>query len=232
MRLRTYRFFSWCAEIEDVAQALGVSGERLMEHAGSAVGAAARALAAVAGRSDVGPVLVLAGPGNNGGDGLVAARWLARAGIDSVVVLVGSAPRPTTPDAERNWDRLDALDRVRRIHASAARDLHILERGIERTAVVIDALLGTGVWGVLREPIRSAVELCRKARAAGVPVLAVDTPTGVDLSSGELTDPVVRADVTVTFHRPKTGLLARRGKALAGRVLVAPIGIPREADHG
>jgi len=214
------------------ARALGVPAERLMEHAGSAVGAAARALAAAAGRSDSGPILVLVGPGNNGGDGLVAARWLARAGIDSIVVLVGSAPRPGTPDAERNWDRLDGLDRVRRIHAAAVRDLHVLERGIERTAVVIDALLGTGVRGQLGEPIRSAVELCRRARASGVPVLAVDTPTGVDLTSGELTDPVVRADVTVTFHRPKTGLQARRGKAMAGRILVAPIGIPREADHG
>jgi NAD(P)H-hydrate epimerase len=213
------------------AQALGVPGERLMEHAGSAVGAAARALAAAAGRLSTGPVVVLAGPGNNGGDGLVAARWLAHAGLDSVVVLVAPAARPSTPDAERNWDRLDGLARVRRMHAATARDLHVLERGIERTAVVIDALLGTGVRGLLREPIRSAVELCRRARTAGVPVLAVDTPTGVDLTSGELTDPVVRADVTVTFHRPKTGLLVRRGKALAGRVLVAPIGIPRQADH-
>jgi NAD(P)H-hydrate epimerase len=63
-------------------------------------------------------------------------------------------------------------------------------------------------------------------------VLAVDTPTAVDLTSGEATDPVVRADVTVTFHRPKVGLLTRRGAALAGRVLVAPIGIPPEADRG
>jgi NAD(P)H-hydrate epimerase len=62
-------------------------------------------------------------------------------------------------------------------------------------------------------------------------VLAVDCPTAVDLSSGELSDPVVRADVTVTFHRPKTGLLTRRGAAVAGRVLVAPIGIPPGADR-
>ena len=65
-----------------------------------------------------------------------------------------------------------------------------------------------------------------------MPVLAVDTPTAVDLTSGEATDPVVRADLTVTFHRPKVGLRTRRGTALAGRVLVAPIGIPAEADRG
>jgi len=60
----------------------------------------------------------------------------------------------------------------------------------------------------------------------------VDTPTAVDLSSGDPSDPVVQADLTVTFHRPKTGLLTRRGAALAGRVLVAPIGIPADADRG
>jgi NAD(P)H-hydrate epimerase len=95
----------------------------------------------------------------------------------------------------------------------------------------VDALLGTGVRGLLREPVRSAVELANRARAAGVPVLAVDCPTAVDLTSGELSDPVVRADATVTFHRPKTGLRTRRGAAVAGRVLVAPIGIPPEADR-
>ena len=65
-----------------------------------------------------------------------------------------------------------------------------------------------------------------------MPVLAVDTPTAVDLTSGDPSDPVVRADLTVTFHRPKTGLLTKRGAALAGKVLVAPIGIPPAADRG
>ena len=64
------------------------------------------------------------------------------------------------------------------------------------------------------------------------PVLAVDTPTAVDLSSGQPSDPAVRADLTITFHRPKTGLRTKLGAALAGRVLVAPIGIPTEADRG
>ena len=113
-----------------------------------------------------------------------------------------------------------------------ARDVAMLGQGIDKAAVVVDALLGTGVRGVLREPIRSAVELIRRASADGIPVVAVDTPTAVDLSSGEPSDPAVRADLTVTFHRPKTGLLTRRGAAHAGKVLVAPIGIPPGADRG
>ena len=89
------------------AQAMGMPGQRLMEHAGAAVGAAVKAIAEATGRWGKGPIIVLAGPGNNGGDGFVAARWLGRAGADVAVALVATAPRPRAPDAARNWDRLD-----------------------------------------------------------------------------------------------------------------------------
>ncbi|MEW6223703.1 MAG: NAD(P)H-hydrate epimerase [Chloroflexota bacterium] len=213
------------------AQALGVPGEALMEHAGTAVAAGARALA-VHNRREDRPVLILAGPGNNGGDGFVAARRLAGWGMTVIVVLVAADEKPGTHDAARNWKRLDGLPNVTRVHAPVARDVAILGQGIERAGIVVDALLGTGVRGRLREPIRSAVELTHHAREAGIPVLAVDTPTAVDLTSGDPSDPVVRADLTVTFHRPKTGLRTKLGRALAGRVLVAPIGVPQEADRG
>ena len=214
------------------AQALGVAGIDLMEHAGTAVAAAAHALAVASERWDRGPVLVLCGPGNNGGDGFVVARRLAEHGADVVAVLVGSEPRPGTPDAVRNWDRLDGVPRVTRMHAANARDVAIIGQGVERASVIVDALLGTGVRGILRDPIRTAVDLVHRAHREGVPVVAVDTPTAVDLTAGEPSDPVVKADVTVTFHRPKIGLLTRRGRLLAGRVLVAPIGIPLDADRG
>ena len=214
------------------AQALGVPGEQLMEHAGTAVAAAARALALDTGRWEQGPIVILAGPGNNGGDGLVAARRLAAVGARVVVALVASGARPTTPDAARNWDRIVRDERITIVHAPVARDVAMLGHGIEKAAVIVDALLGTGVRGPLREPIRAAVELINRARSAMVPVLAVDGPTAVDLTSGDPSDPAVRADLTVTFHRPKTGLATRNGRALAGRVLVAPIGIPAEADRG
>lgn len=214
------------------AQAMGVPGQRLMEHAGTAVGAAARALAVATERWGRSPILVLAGPGNNGGDGFVAARWLARAGSDVIAVLVATTARPTAADAARNWDRLDREPRVTRIHAGTSRELAMLGKDVARSAVIVDALLGTGVKGELRDPIRSAVEVVTRARAASVPVVSVDTPTAVDLTSGDPSDPVVHADLTVTFHRPKTGLLTRRGAAYAGKVLVAPIGIPAEADRG
>jgi NAD(P)H-hydrate epimerase len=214
------------------AQALGVPGDRLMEHAGTAVAAAVKALATDLGRWGTGPIVIFAGPGNNGGDGYVAARRLALAGAQVVVAVIATEARPASLSSAKNWDRIARDEGIVKVHAPVARDVAVFGLGIDKATVVVDALLGTGVRGALREPIRSAVELIGRARAAGVPVVAVDTPTAIDLSSGEPSDPAVVADLTVTFHRPKTGLLTKRGARYAGKVLVAPIGIPPEADRG
>ena len=214
------------------AQRLGIPGEQLMEHAGTAVAAVARALMLSADRPLDSLVLILCVPGNNGGDGFVAARRLAEAGIRSEVVLVASETTPTTRDAALNWERLAGLELVERVHGPRSHDVAIFLNGIERAGIVMDALLGTGVRGPLREPIRTAVDVAVRARELLVPILAVDTPTSLDLSNGVPSDPNVHADATITFHRPKQGLGTRAGKALAGQVLVAPIGIPALADLG
>jgi NAD(P)H-hydrate epimerase len=214
------------------AQALGVGEERLMEQAGTAVAAAVRALAVDTDRWGKGPIVILCGPGNNGGDGYVAARRLALNGGRVVVAVIASEARPSGAASSKNWDRIARDPGIVKVHAPVARDVAMFAQGIEKAAVIVDALLGTGVTGPLREPIRTAVEVIDRAHRAGIPVVAIDTPTAVDLSSGEPSEPAVRADLTVTFHRPKTGLATRRGVAHAGKVLVAPIGIPPDADRG
>jgi ADP-dependent NAD(P)H-hydrate dehydratase / NAD(P)H-hydrate epimerase len=216
------------------AQALGMPEDRLMEHAGTAVAAAVKALLVDTERWGSGPIVILCGPGNNGGDGFVAARRLALngAGGQVVVGVVATEARPRNAASARNWDRIASDAGIVKVHLPVARDVQLFGQGLERAAVIVDALLGTGVRGALREPIRSAVELVIRMRERGIPVVAVDTPSAVDLSSGEPSDPAVRADLTVTFHRPKTGLRTKRGAAHAGKVLVAPIGIPSEADRG
>ena len=214
------------------AQRLGVAGRDLMEEAGTAVAAAARALLNSVDRPSTGTVLVLCGPGNNGGDGFVAARILAGYGVSSFVVLVSVDERPGTRDAAANWDALDDLANVEKMHAASGHDVGVLLNGLERAALVVDALLGTGVKGALRDPIAAAIDLCVAAGRLGVPILAVDTPTALDLSSGRASEPNVRADLTVTFHRPKEGFKTKLGGLLAGKVLVAPIGIPIQADAG
>ena len=216
------------------AQALGVPGEQLMEHAGiggrrgrpgprdrhRSAGAAARSS-------------ILAGPGNNGGDGLVAARRLAAAGAQVVVALVAATARPGTRMRPRNWDRIVRDERITIVHTPVARDVAMLGHGIEKAAVVVDALLGTGVRGPLREPIRSAVELINGPRAASCPGPRgrhADGRRPDERRSVRSRGPGRPDDHVPSARRP--GLLTRNGKALAGRVLVAPIGIPAEADRG
>jgi hydroxyethylthiazole kinase-like uncharacterized protein yjeF len=211
---------------------MGVSSRELMEQAGAAVAATARAVLNSTDRTSSGRILVLAGAGNNGGDAFVASRRLGAVGISSVVVLVSADERPGTADAAANWELLEGNGSVERIRAATGHDMLLFLNGIERAALLVDGLLGTGVRGTLREPVSQAVDVCVAARRAGVPVLAIDTPTALDLSSGTPSQPNVRADVTVTFHRPKHGLQTRMGRLLGGRVLVAPIGLPAEADVG
>jgi NAD(P)H-hydrate epimerase len=239
------------ARIDEAAQAMGMAQDALMEAAGAAVAEVALAeLArlAEAVRGPAGPlaappfVVVLCGPGNNGGDGFVVARRLAAAGRRVVAVLAGDPGRQMQAATAHNWQVLTAMA------SAGSLDLFVTPRPEMLTAIrdrlasatlLIDALLGSGASGPLREPISTAVDLLNAvrthARAASRPcgVLAVDTPTRIDMTGGARSQPVVEADVTVTFHRAKAGFaLDREARRLAGRYLVAPIGIPLEAEEG
>ena len=239
------------ARIDEAAQAMGMAQDALMEAAGAAVAEVALAeLArlAEAVRGPAGPlaappfVVVLCGPGNNGGDGFVVARRLAAAGRRVVAVLAGDPGRQMQAATAHNWQVLTAMA------SAGSLDLFVTPRPEMLTAIrdrlasatlLIDALLGSGASGPLREPISTAVDLLNAvrthARAAARPcgVLAVDTPTRIDMTGGARSQPVVEADVTVTFHRAKAGFaLDREARRLAGRYLVAPIGIPLEAEEG
>ncbi|HLI32643.1 MAG TPA: NAD(P)H-hydrate dehydratase [Solirubrobacteraceae bacterium] len=196
----------------------GIPGTELMESAGTAVARVAEELA------QGGAVVVLAGKGNNAGDGFVAARLLAAAGLAVEVLCTAArseyagdaaaalARLPDVPLRERCCDDEDAC-------AASARSL-------ARAAVIVDALLGTGAAGAPRGGIAKAIELASSSEA---PVLAVDIPSGVDASSGEVPGAAISASATVTFQVAKVGLLVAPGKWHAGEVRVAPIGIPEEA---
>jgi hydroxyethylthiazole kinase-like uncharacterized protein yjeF len=241
------------AEIDEAAQRLGLSQDALMESAGAAVtevafSELARLAEPIAGPggslADAPLTVVLCGPGNNGGDGFVVARRLAAAGRRVLVVLVGEASRigASGVAAAHNWTVLQAMASAGSLAAFVAPTPELLVQLRSRlspASLVIDALLGTGASGPLREPISTAVDLVNgirtHARAAGRPcaVLAVDTPTRIDVTDGSRSSPVVEADVTVTFHRAKAGFaLDVEARRLAGRYLVAPIGIPLEAEEG
>ena len=190
-------------------EAAGVPSLDLMERAGAGL---ARVIAEAAGD---GPIRVVIGKGNNGGDGLVAARLLREDGHDVDVLAVGN-PDELRGDARVNLDRLPG---------QAPRDFD--PALLEGSAAIVDAMLGTGFEGEPREPVAGAIAAIDATRAATV--VACDIASGVNASTGEVSGDAVRADLTVTFHGPKVGLYVEPGKTHSGRIEVVEIGIPRSA---
>ena len=164
---------------------------------------------------------IVCGKGNNGGDGLVAARKLIEQGIPAEAFLLWAA-QDLSEDARANHDRLPKQVEARQCGAAE------LPAALAESGVVVDALLGTGFSGVPRAPLDRAIEAINDIPC---PVVAVDVPSGADASTGEVSGACVRAEVTVTFHAAKVGLWVRPAKAHAGRIEVIDIGIP-EDDAG
>ena len=186
----------------------GVPSLDLMERAGAGVVRAVTALAPDR------PVRIVCGKGNNGGDGLVVARLLGDAGLEAEALLLAD-PGELSADARANFDRLAAG--WRRIDGAD------LPGALVGSDVVVDAMLGTGFEGAPRAPLDAAIEAVNQA---GATVVAVDVPSGVNASTGEVQGACVHADVTVTFHAAKAGLWIDPGKTHAGRVDAVEIGIP------
>ena len=210
------------AELDRRTQALGIGANLLMERAGRFVARAAVDLCGgVYGRRAV----VVCGKGNNAGDGLVAARHLARWGMRVAVELVG-APGDLREPAATNAARLAGVVGVRVRAASAAS----LERELARADVAIDALFGTGFRGIPQDAWAEAIESINSAK---IPTIAVDMPSGVNGDTGAVEGEAVHADLTVTFGAAKTGAVLLPGAEFAGTVRVVDIGFPAgliEAD--
>jgi len=164
---------------------------------------------------------VVCGLGGNGGDGFVAARHLTGAGYNVGVILLGRPENIRSEEADHNWKAIhqmrDSLD-ISEIHDSA--EIEPLKGDI-----VIDALIGTGVRGTLSSPYKEMVGAINDAKGFKI---AVDIPTGVESDTGNAHGVAVSADVTLTFHKPKTGLT--KESTNIGQLLTCPIGVPPEAE--
>jgi len=224
-----------------------VPGLLLMENAGRAVAEVAAGLAAQAvpgraassqsrhrGALSAAPITILVGKGNNGGDGLVAARHLAERGF-TVEIVLAEPGETLTGDALVNLKALADRTSIRpTVFSGESSDLEPL---LARSSVVIDALLGTGAKGAPREPAATVIRLVNKARAGasgkatpptGPSVLAVDLPSGLDADTGQAAKPCIRADATVTLAGVKTGLALPEAAPYVGRLYLALIGIPED----
>jgi ADP-dependent NAD(P)H-hydrate dehydratase / NAD(P)H-hydrate epimerase len=185
----------------------GVPSLELMETAGRAVAEAA------AGTAGPGRIAVVCGKGNNGGDGLVAARALREMGFEVDALLLAPGEQ-LSEDARANLQRFDGAR-----HPGAGE----LPGALEGAGLIVDAIFGTGFAGSPRDPARSAIDAMNEARA---PVVATDIASGVNASTGEVEGKAVGADLTVTFHAPKLGHWVAPGKEHTGELRVEPIGIP------
>lgn len=167
-------------------------------------------------------VRIFCGTGNNGGDGLVIARHLHNAGWRVDVCIAGDAQRMSA-DAETNHIIARAIGIPREVVADEA----AIERAVRRIdgqTVVVDALLGTGFSGKVREPLAGLIEALNRVTAARV--VAVDVPSGLDCDSGEVASVAVRADCTITFVASKPGFMRAEGPRHCGEVIVSDIGTP------
>ncbi len=185
-------------ELEEKAFAAGITVEELMERAGKECAALIESKLGVGKR-----IVVFCGPGNNGGDGLVCARYLKKRNAVSVILV----KEPATDAAKKNLER--------------AREAGVRTGGgCERIDIIIDAVLGIGARGALRGEIKEASKIINNIEGFRV---SIDVPTGMDADTGECDPDAVRPDATICIHAPKAGEI-RAGKEKTGDLWVADIG--------
>ena len=206
-------------QIEENGHQMGFLRKFMMENAGAA---AVKRLVEKFDDMKSKNVLVFAGLGNNGGDGLVIARHLSGYGSNVTIFLLGEPDNIRSEECSWNWNLLEKMKSVKLLTGGSLDDLNNLEFDI-----IIDGILGTGISGEIREPQSSAITFINKSNAFK---LTVDVPSGVDPDTGNKNSPHVIADMTVTFHRMKVGM--PKAKDVCGEIFVEKIGIPPEAEIG
>ncbi len=200
-------------ELEDKAYARGISVQELMENAGRAVFEVVRERYILSPQTCV---VIFAGQGNNGGDGFVAARYFAE--YCPVIVLFFGEKGKLLEGAAENYDRILKKVTVVKIKNNSSLEKFQFQKDFE--LILIDALLGTGLQGPIREPLASGIDFFNAL--PGVKV-AVDVPSGVNSDTGEVQEKSCQVDVIVSFHDVKTGLAAV--EELREKTVVVDIGI-------
>ena len=207
------------AEMRDIeavaARDFGISELTLMENAGRAVADAAETVFESRAIPKDRKISVFCGTGNNGGDGLVAARYLHNRHYIAEIVLM-KGPEVFKGVSLENYNTAE--------RTGIGINVFGQETGFTVCGLIVDALLGTGFKGNLREPYAAAIELIN---SSGLPVVSVDIPSGMCADTGQVLDTAVKADVTVTMGIAKTGLAAANAGQYTGEILIADIGLPK-----
>jgi NAD(P)H-hydrate epimerase len=205
--------------IDSNASAMGISRLVLMENAGRGI---ANSIFDI---SKPCKVAIFAGTGGNGGDGFVAARHLLNMGFEVDIYFLGHPLDIKSHESFKNWEILKNISiKTNSLGIHVIKDSSQLES--TNSAVVVDAILGTGTKGKIREPVSSAIDIINNSNGT---VIAVDIPTGLNPQTGMVNHKAVEADFTITFHKKKKGL--KNGDTrYVGRIVVCDIGIPKEVE--
>lgn len=202
--------------LEEKAVREGIAIAALMENAGKSV--ADEAMKSV---RAVRKVSIFCGYGNNGGDGMCAARHLIEVGYEVKIFLAGK-PKPLGLQAQAYYDKLVDLKHKPKILISED-EIENVFSNIKDSGLIIDALFGIGIRG----PLDSFYQkLISRINSSGVPVIAVDIPSGLDADSGKPLGIAIKAHKTITFGYPKIGFNNPEAKAYVGKLVIADIGLP------
>ena len=202
-------------QIENKGHDMGFLKKFMMENAGAA---AVRRLVEKTGSVDSKNIVIFVGLGNNGGDGLVMARHLSGHSANVTVMLLGTPDKIKTEESNWNWSILEKMPSVKLISGDSI--------NFDFTPdILVDAILGTGITGEIREPYASAINYINESKCYK---FAVDVPSGLDPQTGDTANIFTKCDMTVTFHKMKQGIPKR--KDLTGELFAEKIGIPPEAE--
>ena len=196
-------------------ETFGISTLLLMENAGRAV--AEEVVKILRSKKSV---AIFCGKGNNGGDGFVAARQLLTHGIKSDIFLAGKI-KDVKNEARTNLEIL--LKLKEKIIEVQEENLHLIKNKISKYDLIIDALLGVGLAGEVRDVYRDLIGIINTSKAY---ILSIDIPSGLDATKGKVLGCCVKADKTVTFVAKKRGMVLGEGPKYCGRVVVKDLGIP------
>jgi len=168
-------------------------------------------------------VVCVCGKGNNGGDGFVCARHLINRGIETDIFLIGD-PAELKKDAKINYDILQKMGKL--INSLKTKeDFLRFKIKLTKARLLIDAIFGIGLSGEIKEPYRTAVEVMNQSKK---PILAIDMPSGLDATTGNILGICINAKKTVTFGLPKIGLIRNHGPLNAGELITVDISLPKQ----
>ncbi len=210
--------------LEDMAEEIGISKLILMENAGLEL---AKVIQKYYSKYKSKNILIVCGSGNNGGDGLVCARYLLEFADEITICLINIKGELKTNEIKKNWDSVEDIKKIKKVKIFQNNNFtEQFEDEINKSDIIVDALFGTGLNGKLNEQVSFVINQINKSESS---IVAVDIPSGLDPLDGSITNNVINAELTVTFHKRKTGLMKRYD--ITGEIVVVDIGIPPELEN-